>query len=353
MKEKLICIISPTSRTYYQATPVAKEFLDKDMNIINITGAIPDGECTEIKASSKTIKHYKSGKLNGSLQIIDLTTGEVTLSEEYKNGVLMDVAEVTLREPLRTITQPIAAQGTLVKINKHTLSFYVNGKEVAELTVAADGSTVEQLGHIPDGPVKEIDENGNVRLEATYRNNKLEGELLRYNEQGMLLSRESYKDGKLNGAAQYYNYYTPGTMVTSANYQNSLLEGEWSTTFPNGNLRSKATYRNGQLQGPKNIFYQNGNINVKENYENGKHEGQRLVYFPEGTLWYQENYKNGHLDGERFCFFPNGKKFIEEYYIDGLLEGARTTFTKDGQVLSQEQYHWGTLVHNTERKPFK
>lgn len=353
MNEKLICIVSPNSRTYYQAVPVAKEFLDKDMNIINSTGTIPDGECTEIKISSKIVKNYKSGKLNGSLQIVDLHTGEVTLSEQYKNGVLVDVGEVTLREPLPTQLSPLLPTETLLKINKDILSFYVDGKEVAELTVTADGRTIEQLGQVPDGPVKEVDENGQIRLEATYRSNKLEGELRRYNEKGVLLSCVTYQDGQLNGPAVYYNYCTSGKITTSAYYKSAQLDGAWATTFPNGNVRSTATYSDGKLQGPKNIYYPNGQINVKENYQDGKHEGQRLVYFPEGTLWYQENYKNGHLDGERFCFFPNGKKFMEEFYIDGLLEGARTTFTEDGQMLSQEHFHRGTLVHNTERKPFK
>ena len=50
MKEKIICVSTPTTRTYYKATPLAKEFLDKEQNIINTTGTLPDGEVTELAA---------------------------------------------------------------------------------------------------------------------------------------------------------------------------------------------------------------------------------------------------------------------------------------------------------------
>ena len=43
MKEKTICIVTPDSRTYYRALPLAKEYLDKDHNVINTAGKLPDG----------------------------------------------------------------------------------------------------------------------------------------------------------------------------------------------------------------------------------------------------------------------------------------------------------------------
>lgn len=355
MKEKMICVVTPTCRCYYRAIPLAKEFLDKDQNLIHISGAIPDGEIVEVKCSTKTTKHYKNGKLDGKLETFDLTSGELTFSEEYKDGILVDLKDHTMHgSPLPPIIKAAPNyEGTVIKTNKNTQSFYVNGKEVAEATITPQGSIVEQLGEIPDGPAKEFDENGQVRMEATYKNNQLEGVLSRYDEKGQLLSKETYTQGKLHGPATYYSYFMQGKGTVSAMYHNMQLDGEWTSYFPDGSLCIKACYKNGKLQGERTTYYHNGQTNIHEQYENGKLQGQRLIYFPEGPVWYQENYKNGRLNGERICFFLNGKKYLEEFYTDGLLEGLRKTYTESGSLLTSEEYHWGTLVHNTERRPLK
>ena len=354
-KEKLFCIVTPEGRCYYRAQVLAKEFVDKDNNIIHSTGTLPDGEVEEIKISTKTVKHYKGGKLDGSLEIIDLNTGQTTFSEEYKNGVLVDLMDHSLHglAPLSATASKPVYEGTTLKVKDNTLSFYVNGKEVAEQTLAANGSVVEQLGEIPDGPVKEFDENGTVRTEATYQDNKLEGDFLRYDEQGQMMSREVYEKGLLQGKARYYAYHALGTCITDANYQQGLLQGEWVFHGHNDQPIIEALYQEGKLQGPRKSFYEDGQLRCEENFEKGKLNGARRMYFPDGKLWYEENYKNGRLDGDRFCFFPSGQKYLEEFYSDGLLEGARRIYAENGSVLLNEEYHWGTLVHNTERKPLK
>lgn len=357
MKETFICIVTPESRTYYQAVPAAKEFLDKDQNLIHSIGQIPDGEVQEIKVSSKTVKHYKNGKLDGELAMIDLNTGQVTFTEQYKDGELIDLADHTIRGT--PISQILNAKpeptyhGTTLKTNKDTLSFYVDGREIAEQTVSEDGTIVEQMNSVPDGPVKEFDENRMLRFEVTYQDNLREGQATRYNEQGEIISQETYKEGKLNGPARYYTYSDMGTNIVDANYKNALLDGPWTAYMPDGKPLIQAYYQAGKLQGPYTSLYKNGKINVQENYGNGKLQGTRKIYFPDGHLWYQEQYKNGLLEGGRYCFYPSGKKFLEEFYTDGLLDGMRKIYAEDGSLLTGEEYHRGSLVLNTERRPLE
>ena len=353
MKERIICLVTPEGRSYYRAIPLAKEFLDKDHNLINTAGTLPEGKVEEFDVNTKTIKHYKAGKLDGDLQIIDLTSGEITLSEKYRNGVLLDVGDTTLHGTpiLKETPKPLPNyEGTVIKVNKATQSFYIDGQEVAEQTLAANGANLELLGAIPDGPARELDENNLLRAEATYKDNKLEGVLVRYDEKGRLVSEEQYMKGVLQGSAQYYTYTAEGTVKTTARYKNAQLDGEWTCFFPNGDPCIRASYKNGKLHGRRISWYQDGKTSCEENYENGKLQGKRLIFFPEGGVWYDENYKNGRLDGERFCFFPNGNKYCNEYYADGLLEGPRTVYAENGELLLNEEYHWGALVHNTERR---
>lgn len=355
LKEKLICVVTPQGRCYFRAQVVAKEFVDKDNNVIHTVGALPDGEIDELKVSTKTVKHYKGGKLNGSLQIIDLNTGEVTYSEEYKNGVLVDLKDHMAKgvSVATVATAKPTYEGTTMKIKNGTLSFYVQGKEVAEQTLSVNGSPVEQLGEIPDGPVKEFDENNVVRAEAQYQDNKLQGDFIRYNEQGKIISRETYQQGILQGPAFYYAYEAHGVCMTEANYQNALLQGKWTLYSAKDRPFLQATYEQGKLQGLRTNFYESGAVRCEENFEKGKLQGPRKIYFPNGKIWYEENYKNGRLDGDRFCFFPSGQKYLEEFYSDGLLDGPRRIYAENGSVLTNEEYHWGTLIHNTEQRPLK
>ncbi len=355
MKEKFICISTPSGRTYYRAIPLAKEFLDKEQNIVNTTGELPNGEVTELNVSSATIKHLQDGKLNGKFEVLNLTDNTVTYSEEYQNGQLVSITERDLTKATHT---PTAAEkairsypGTILKSSKNANSFYVNGKEVAEETLSSNGVTLEILGQIPDGEVKEFNENGQVKTEAHYKGNKLNGALLRYSEGGTLLSREEYVDGVLQGPAEYFTPVKDDTLHACCTYKNAYLDGERTVTQNDGTLREKEFYKHGHLHGKRTYWYPNGKPESEENFVQGKLEGERRLYFPTGELWYKEHYAHGRLDGERVGYFASGKPHLEEFYTEGMLEGTRNVYAENGELLTTEEYHWGALVHNTERNP--
>ena len=355
MKEKTICIVTPTDRTYYRAIPLAKEFLDKEHNVINVSGTLPDGTLEQIEVTAKTVKTLKNGKTDGLLEVVDLADNSVTFSELYQDGKLMDVTQHSAIKHTGSSTPAEQKEiplypGTVVKSGKGSRSFYVQGQEVAEETVSSNGTIVELLGNIPDGDVKEFGENGQVILEAVYRDNKLNGEMVRYKETGEILSRETYEDGVLHGTAYYYQYKASGKAWSECVYQHALLHGPRKVYYPSGTLKAEENFRHGKLRGERITYYKNGNTETKENYLDGKLTGERTLYFPEGGLWYRENYKAGRLDGDRAAYFADGTVRLEEFYVDGLREGLRKVYSPAGELLTSEEYHWGTLVHNTERK---
>ncbi len=352
MKEQIFCVVTPHARTYYHAQCVAKEFLDKDHNIINTTGKIPDGELLEITAATATRKRFEQGKLHGTLEVIDLNDNSITFTEEYDHGQLVHVTEHTI--PPTTIVPDKAAPlypGTILKTNKDVRAFYVGGKQIAEQTVAPNGATVELLGNIPDGEVKEFTENGKLKIEANYQQNKLQGLLVRYDEKGNVLSKETYDQGVLKGAAEYYSYLQHNVFKTVCSYKNAVLEGELSVTQQDGTVRERAYYTKGKLHGEHTTFYANGLPEIQETYAEGKLTGERKLFFPTSQLWYTETYVNGRLDGDRTEFFPSGKTRLTEFYCDGMLNGQRNIYSETGDLLTCEEYHWGNIVHNTEYRP--
>ena len=351
MNEKIFCITSPGQRTYYQATLVAKEFLDKDNNLVNSMGKIPDGEVTEISTSSITRKNFENGQLHGKLEIINLADNSVTFSEEYQNGQLVHVTEPhisTVSTPVQEKKNAPLYPGTILKTTKDVRAFYVNGKQVAEETVSANGATLELLGTIPDGEVKEFTESGKLKTEATYKDNKLNGTLIRYTEEGNLLSKETYENGILKGPAEYNSYLKNNVLHTQCNYKNAVLEGESTITQQDGIVRDTNHYVKGKPHGTHTTFYADGTTEMVENFVDGKLQGERKLFFPTGQLWYQENYMGGRLDGERKEFFTSGKLRLSEWYSEGLLDGQRNLYDEQGSVIASEEFHWGNIVHNTE-----
>lgn len=352
MDEKLFCIVTPHEHAYYKAVCVAKEFLDKDNNVINTTGSIPDGEVVEISTTSSTTKHFKDGKLHGKLEVVDLTDNTVTFSEEYESGHLVCVTEhnAPLISTVSTEENKPLYSGTLLKTTKDGRAFYVGGKQVAEETLSANGATLELLGEIPDGEVKEFGENGKLKTEATYLHNKLNGTFTRYDNNEKILSQEAYENGILKGPAQYFSYIAQDTLCTRCHYVNALLDGEFTVTQQDNTVREQAFYVRGRLHGTHRTYYKTGSPEMEENFTEGKLQGTRKLFFPTGQLWYEENYVNGRLEGDRIEFFTNGKPRLHEFYSDGMLNGQCNRYNPDGELVASEEYHWGNIVHNTGRR---
>ena len=345
MSEKILCIVTPADRTYYRVSEAAKEFLDKDGNVVHATGALPEGEFTEIAASSATVKHLRGGQLNGKVEVINLADHSVTLSEEYQNGKLVRVTTDTAPAPDKAV--PLYA-GTIVKTSQGTRSFYINGQQVAEENLAKDG-VLELLGTIPDGEVKEFNENRQIIAEAHYQANKLHGLLTRYDDNGQVRSRENFRQGQLHGPAEYFFRRENKHFCAQCNYQENLLQGDFTVKdLDSGLVREQAHFIQGTHHGERLYYYENGNLEVQENFTNGVLHGERKIFYPNGALWMREEYRNGKTDGERIGYYQNGEMFLDEWYSDGVLHGERKTFAKDGSVILNEEYHWGDLIHNTE-----
>ena len=357
MKEELICISTPQARSYYKAQCVAKEFLDKDNNVINTTGEIPEGEVVEIATTTATTKHYVNGKLHGRLEVRNLQDNSITFSEEYNYGQLVDITDHTSPDLLKQVQLETAEKaapiypGTVLKTSKDVRAFYVDGKQIAEETISSNGATLELLGNIPDGPVKEFSENGKLKTEAVYQNNKLHGLLIRYDDNGQMLSKETYDQGVLKGPAEYFSYARRTNLHTICNYINALLDGPFTLSQKDGIVREQSTYAKGRLDGPRKTYYATGMLEAEEMYIDGKLQGVRKIFFPSGELWYEENYVNGRLDGDRTEYFPSGKTRLTEIYADGMRNGPCNTYDEAGNIIASEEYHWGNVVHNTEYRP--
>ncbi|ACC98056.1 Uncharacterized protein conserved in bacteria [Elusimicrobium minutum Pei191] len=350
MEEEIISIGIGKKKLYYKAVLVAQELLDENGYVIRKNGKIPDGKVTEYLSNMQTVKNYKRGILEGKLEVIDIITGKVTMTEEYKDGELKNIIDTATIAPISPKNKnkeedfPVAKpgdKGLCCEKVKDNIVFYENGSEIAKCSVI-DGALVS--GNIKNGVYKEYYETGEIKSEACYQNGVLEGPFVKYDELSRIILKEVYSNGRLEGPAAYYIYRGEERITEQAFYKDAKLHGTRLTVFPNGRPAISENYDENKLDGKREVYFENGILSIEENYKKGRLNGPRIFYYYNGAVWYKEMYVNAQLEGERIAYFPSGELYLKEHYKHGLLEGERVVYDKNGTILFSEMYSYGLPV---------
>ncbi len=183
-------------------------------------------------------------------------------------------------------------------------------------------------------------EEDNLNQTLTYKNLKLEGEVLSFNNKKEIVSKKVYKNGELLSEDHF---------SAEGNYK-SLVDGKKTTEtfyFASGKLK-QITLKNGFDIISDKEFYENGS--KKKEYES-KND---VVYI---TTYYDNNqinctYKNKNVRGYNFfdgpynCFYENGKPSSKENYADEKLDGEQSYFSDKGLIFRKTTYKNGLLIES-------
>lgn len=211
---------------------------------------------------------------------------------------------------------------------------------------------------LKQGPWKYFWENGNLRLEGSYLNNKKHGFFKYYDENGLFLTVEKYDQDELVTDAKETRqldrrvaYHPNGKPSIVATYYQDKPEGvrrEFDTAgnvtkgyvFENGILRFEGiTDMNGLRQGLWKEYYPTGELRSKGKYKNSRPVGYWKFYFTDKTVEICGEYNaKGRKTGEWFWFYPSGDTMMSAYYEDGELEGAYIEYDEEGNPLVKGNY---------------
>ena len=146
-----------------------------------------------------------------------------------------------------------------------------------------------------------------------------------YYENGQLKSETYYINNKRNGLSK--EYYENGQLEGEGSYKDNRYIGEWRTYHENGKLRSIENYKfpygshgMGQinLDQQQLFYYESGQLEDESHYVNGKLNGLSKVYYKNGKIKEEGNFKNNKLIGAWKSYFENGQ--LKE---EGLWEGGK------------------------------
>ncbi|MGQ9848080.1 MAG: toxin-antitoxin system YwqK family antitoxin [Bacteroidales bacterium] len=167
--------------------------------------------------------------------------------------------------------------------------WYYSGALKAEINYNADGSV---------GYAKFYWDNGKLMATGKYINQNVKDSIWQYYAtDGVLMLKESYKNGVLDGNT--IAYFRNGNRSKLAPYTNGKLNGIYKEYWEdNGNTRLEIYYKDGVRYGPINVFYEDGKPYLKGNYFSDLPHGKWIVYFRDGTIEKELDYYHGNLKDE-------------------------------------------------------
>ena len=147
---------------------------------------------------------------------------------------------------------------------------------------------------------------GKRMAEGKYVNREIKDSVWTYyDEAGVLLSRESYKQGKKDGSC--YVYLPDGELSEQKTYKDDVLHGPFRQYFDGKNIRAQGKYLNGFLEGRVSYHYPNGPEAAAGFFKTGAKNGPWIYKNEDGTVKEKELYKNGKEASEK-----ETKEFFEK-----------------------------------------
>lgn len=111
---------------------------------------------------------------------------------------------------------------------------------------------------------------------------------------------------------------------------NQPREGEHKEFHENGELMERVFYKNGKPEGKSESWYENGQRKCLEFFRDGCLEGKRQSWYENGQLKYCEFYLNGKERGKNKCWYNTGKPCYLSFSDDGTLCGESRHWEPDG-----------------------
>lgn len=192
--------------------------------------------------------------------------------------------------------------------------------------------------------------NGNIKRRGFYRSSipigihtfyKEDGtiETARiFNDNGIVVS-EGYltDDGKKEG--RWKNLYENGELKSEGEFKNNRQVGEWKFYFAGGISEQIGNFNNGYFDGEWKWFYKSGNPLRVEEYVRGKRDGVFMEFSESGDTVTRGSYIEGEMEGD--WIIKVGDNIETGKYVAGLKEGIWKELYKNGVLKSEGMYIQG------------
>ena len=184
---------------------------------------------------------------------------------------------------------------TMPKIQKY-ISYYNNNKVFTEGTLELGLKTGKWTKYHPNGKVGVIEE---------YIDDKLNGQVIEYFDDGALAAEKEYKNGFRNGIWKQYYY----KIWIDGYYKNDKKDSIWNYYDTIGNLTAKGAYLN-DLKNGNWIYYYNNHKESEGSYINDVENGEWKIFDSAGIVIAKGMINKGEEVPNSWIYYDNENNII-------------------------------------------
>jgi len=264
----------------------------------------------------------------------------------YENGKIQAIS-VFSEKGLKAKTTQYYENGNILSVG----NFYDQKKDSLWKLYSLGGVIMAEESYnkgIRTGTWKTYYLNGKLFEIFWFQNDKMNGLYKSLFDDGKTKFEVTYVNDDMEGKA---TYYTPtGLISETGSFSKSLKVGVWLVYSDEGTLLTKETYNNGKLKKTERVNgeytdnYPSKIPKQKINYKNNMLNGAFVEYYDVGE-WKQELKKGaeGYPD-ETYNVLEGQKIKRTGTYLNNKLNGKVTYFKIDGTVDKTENYNNGILI---------
>jgi antitoxin component YwqK of YwqJK toxin-antitoxin module len=285
----------------------------------------------------KSENHYIDNQMDGYQKEFS-PNGALILKQLYNEGKMLDLTKndtLDLEEKIvyddnkhiikrgyyhDNIPVGIHREYNLDGSVKNALVYDEEGRILSQGIIKDDGTREGKWNYYYD--------NGEVKSEGNYTNNRQVGEWKFYYKGGTPEEIGNFNNGVLQGKWQYF--FPEGKTLRVEEFQRGKREGQFIEYSLEGDTVTIGSYTEGEKNGPWKIKY--GDVREEGSYVNDFKDGLWKSFYSNGSLLYQGKYIQGNPDGKHIYYYDNGKIQEEEYYVNGIKEKNWYKFTPEGQL---------------------
>jgi antitoxin component YwqK of YwqJK toxin-antitoxin module len=112
---------------------------------------------------------------------------------------------------------------------------------------------------------------------------------------------------------------------------NEKIEGEMTEYYEDGKIKLVRQFKNGQEEGTNRLFYPDGKLKETQTFVAGLQQGGDTLFYPTGKPQFIVTFKDGKKDGLLQKWTPEGSLFFEAVYDKDSLK-AVTTINKSADL---------------------
>lgn len=199
-----------------------------------------------------------------------------------------------------------------------------------------DGRLLSQETYI-NGVLQKDDSNPNVSIDFEtefHKNGQLKSEYVLLDE--MKSGVKSNFDE--NGARLISEVFEKDILIANGWFnQEGLKDSIWQNFYPDGALLSKGKFKGGKKEGQWIYYFTNSSVEQKGWFKDNLPSGQWTWYYPNGQIRRSEGFYRGKYQGDIIDYDTEGKIIQKQTYAYNELEGEYYYFIGDHQEKGKMQ----------------